>query len=110
MDITVLDRQVSVSGQITIEDVAMLVESGVDILVCNRPDNESEDQTPFNDIEAIARSKGIAMVNIAFSGGQMRPEQAEAFAELLSSGKRIHAYCRTGNRSTQIWKAATKDT
>lgn len=106
MDITLLDQQVSVSGQMSTEDVASFVDAGVEILVCNRPDNESAGQPLFSDIAAVAQAAGITVVNISFSGGQMQPEQAEEFSQLLATGKRIHAYCRTGNRSSQIWSVA----
>lgn len=106
MEITTLDQQVSVSGQITVEDVAALKAMDVQLIVCNRPDKEAEDQPDFATIEAAAQAAGLDIMNIPFSGGAMLPEQAEAFAELLATGKRLHAYCRTGNRSSQIWTAA----
>jgi uncharacterized protein (TIGR01244 family) len=106
MEVNQLDQQVSVSGQITTDDIVLFLEEGVKVLVCNRPDNESEGQPAYSDIEAAAKKQGLEIINIPFSGGQMQPEQAEAFADLLASGKRIHAYCRTGNRSSQLWSAA----
>lgn len=106
MEITTLDQQVSVSGQITVEDVLVLKSLDVQMIVCNRPDKEAEDQPEFAVIEAAAQAAGLEIVNIPFAGGAMLPEQAEIFAELLTTGKRLHAYCRTGNRSSQIWNAA----
>ncbi|ODS22866.1 TIGR01244 family protein [Candidatus Endobugula sertula] len=103
-----LDQQTSVSGQITVADIDQLVELGVEILVCNRPDNEAKGQPLYSDIASVALNKAIEVVNIPFSAGQMTPEQVEEFAALLKQGKRIHAYCRTGNRCTQIWTAATQ--
>jgi uncharacterized protein (TIGR01244 family) len=106
MEVNQLDQQVSVSGQITIDDIALFIEHGVEVLVCNRPDNESEGQPAYSEIELAAKKQGLDIINIPFAGGQMQPEQAETFAEILASGKRIHAYCRTGNRSSQIWSVA----
>ena len=108
MEINVLDQQLSVSGQITVDDITLLKEQGVELVVCNRPDNESEGQPAFSDIAAAAKLSGLKIVNIPFSGGQMLPEQAEEFAGLLTTHSRIHAYCRTGNRSSQLWAAAKK--
>jgi uncharacterized protein (TIGR01244 family) len=102
----ILDEQVSVSGQITIEEVAALAADGVEIVVCNRPDNESADQTAYNIIADAAKKCGLQVVNIPFAGGQMQVEHINDFVDLLDSGKRIHAYCRTGNRSSQLWNAA----
>lgn len=106
MEINPIDQQVSVSGQITTADIPSIVDLGVEVLVCNRPDYEVPDQPTFDDIQHAAQAAGLEVVNIPFAGGQMLPEQAVEFAELLKTGKRIHAYCRTGNRSTKIWQAA----
>lgn len=108
MEINPLDQQVSVSGQMSVDDIASMIDLGVEVLVCNRPDNEAPDQPAFSIIQAAAQTAGLEFVNIPFAGGQMQPEQAAEFAELLKTGKRIHAYCRTGNRSTQLWTAATQ--
>lgn len=101
-----LDEQVSVSGQITVDDVSQLAADGVAILVCNRPDNESADQTNYQAIAEAAQKAGVQIENIPFSGGQMQVEHINDFVTLLDTGKRIHAYCRTGNRSSQLWNAA----
>jgi len=108
MNINVVDQQVSVSGQITSEDVMCLVEQGVEIVVCNRPDNEEMNQPTFDSIQAAALKAGVEIVNIPFAGGGMLPGQPEELAVLLKTGKRIHAYCRTGNRSTQLCHAAAQ--
>lgn len=106
MDVIVLDQQTSVSGQMGVNDVDQLVELGVKVLVCNRPDNESEGQPAYDVIASAAESHGLEVVNIPFAGGQMTLAQVEEFAALLDQGKRLHAYCRTGNRCSQIWTAA----
>jgi uncharacterized protein (TIGR01244 family) len=106
MNINRLDQQVSVSGQLSSEDIASLTALGIELLVCNRPDNESDDQPSYKAIEAAAQANGIEIYNIPFSGGQMQAEQVDAFIALLNTQKRIHAYCRTGNRSSQLWAAA----
>ena len=102
----ILDSQVSVSGQITTEEITALAADGVEILVCNRPDNESADQTAYEAIAEAAGKQGLKVANIPFAGGQMQAEHISDFVDLLDSGKRIHAYCRTGNRSSQLWNAA----
>jgi uncharacterized protein (TIGR01244 family) len=102
----ILDNQVSVSGQITIEEVAALAADGVEVVVCNRPDNESADQTAYELIAEAAKKCGLQVINIPFTGGQMQAEHISEFINVLDSGKRIHAYCRTGNRSSQLWNAA----
>jgi protein tyrosine phosphatase (PTP) superfamily phosphohydrolase (DUF442 family) len=53
-----------------------------------------------------AKKCGLQAVNIPFAGRQMQAEHISEFVDLLDSGKRIHTYCRTGNRSSQLWNAA----
>lgn len=106
MEIKTITTSYSVSDQITAEDVAKLVEQGVELLVCNRPDGEAEGQPTFAEIAAVAEAAGLEAVHIPFVGGAMKPEHVEAFLPVLKSGKKIHAYCRTGNRSSIIYGAA----
>lgn len=96
----------SVSEQITLNDVETLAQAGVSLIICNRPDNEEEGQIPFDEVEAFAATKNIEAVHIPFSGGQMKDSDVALFKEAISGSYNIHAYCRTGNRSSTIWQAA----
>ncbi|MFK8068978.1 MAG: TIGR01244 family sulfur transferase [Gammaproteobacteria bacterium] len=109
MKITNLDKQVSVSDQITVSDLNELSTAGVEILVCNRPDKESAEQTDFNEIETAAKALGMEAIHIPFTAGKMTEEQQKQFSDLLNSGKTVHAYCRTGNRSSNIWNAVNSE-
>lgn len=102
MDEKQLKEQVSVSGQLSVDDIQTLVEAGVELLVCNRPDGESPDQTPFAEIRAAAESAGLEFVNIPFAGNELNASHAQEFSTLLKTGKRIHAYCRSGTRSGNL--------
>jgi len=101
-----LDQQVSVSEQFSCDNMALLAESGVKIVVCNRPEGETEDQPSYADMQAAAAAQGMEFVAIPFSRGQMTRAHCHEFAELLARGKKVHAFCRTGNRSCNVWAAA----
>ena len=101
-----LGIKISVSDQISLDDVAQLAVDGIEILVCNRPDGEADGQLPYVEIQGVAEVHAIQVSHIPFSGGQLSPNHVNEFKSLLSSGKRVHMYCRTGNRSTQLWAAA----
>ncbi|MBL4576082.1 MAG: bifunctional protein tyrosine phosphatase family protein/NAD(P)/FAD-dependent oxidoreductase [Opitutaceae bacterium] len=100
-----LDPQVSVSGQITTKDLIGLVSDGIEVIICNRPDGEAADQTNFSDIKQAAQALGLTAYNITFVSGQLDEALVRQFSGVLANGKKVHAYCRTGNRSEQIWKA-----
>lgn len=105
MAIEKINEQVTVSGQISAEDVAVMAAQGVELVVCNRPDGEDEGQPDFAEIEKAAKAANIEAVNIPFVGGAMSQAHVEAFRPYLNSGKRIHAYCRSGRRSRSLWEA-----
>lgn len=96
----------SVSEQISLDDVDALAESGVTHIICNRPDGEEEGQLPFADVAAYAKEKNIHAEHIPFAGGQMTASDITAFQAAIQNAENVHAYCRTGNRSSQIWQAA----
>lgn len=105
MNIQQLDKQVSISEQMETDTFDSLAESGVEIVVCNRPETECTAPT-YDAMEAAADEAGMEFVSIPFARGQMTREDCEQFAKLLASGKRIHAFCRTGNRSCNLWAGA----
>lgn len=98
----------SVSEQIGLDDVDALAESGITLIICNRPDGEEEGQLPFADVAAYAKEKNMNAEHIPFAGGQMTASDVSAFQAATKDAENIHAYCRTGNRSSQIWQAAQK--
>ncbi|MEL0637503.1 sulfur transferase domain-containing protein [Marinomonas sp. TI.3.20] len=98
----------SVSGQISLDDVNTLAESGITLIISNRPDNEEEGQLAFADIAAAAKEKNIKAVHIPFSAGQMQSSDIEAFKEATKGSENIHAFCRTGKRASLIWEAANE--
>jgi sulfide:quinone oxidoreductase len=107
MNINKVSNQVSISPQLSLEDVYLLSEMGVGIIVCNRPDNEEANQVAFSVIAEAAKKLDIEAQYIPFTAGTMAEADVNRFANLLTTEKRIHAYCRTGNRSEKIWQAAS---
>lgn len=104
-----LSDQVFVSPQIAVEDLAAAKAAGVTLIINNRPDGESDDQTPGADIEAAARAAGIDYVAIPVDDAGFGQPQVSAMAGALdrvgASGK-VLAYCRSGTRSTLLWALA----
>ena len=106
METTQLDTQVSISAEPTLTEMAGLARAGVEVVVCNRPEHEAEGQPTFAELEQAVNAVGMDFVAIPFSRGQMQTDHCEAFASLLESGKKVHAFCRTGNRSCNLWAGA----
>ena len=44
--------------------------------------------------------------HIPFAGDAIEEHHVQSFLELLQSGRKIHAYCRSGARSSKLWARA----
>ena len=95
--------QISVSPQISVDDVAEAARMGFKVLVNNRPDGEDPAQPTSAEIEAAARAAGLAYAHIPVRGGPTA-EQIEAQRRFLAEqvGPCL-AFCRSGTRSIVTW-------
>lgn len=99
--------RITISGQITADDVAELAKQGVKSLVNNRPDGEEAGQPSSDEIAKACQEHGIAYAHIAFAGGMMDIHHVQTFADFFNDTERpLHIFCRTGNRSSTILAAA----
>jgi uncharacterized protein (TIGR01244 family) len=94
------------SPQIGLEEVAEAKAMGVTLIVNNRPEGESDDQTSGEDIATAAEAAGIAYVAIPVTHAGFSEWQVRAMAEALDRGGPVLAYCRSGTRSTLLWALA----
>jgi uncharacterized protein (TIGR01244 family) len=102
-----LTPDIYVAPQIGVDTVDEAKRLGVTLIVNNRPEGETPDQTPGDAIEAAAKAAGIAYVAIPVSPGGFAPWQLDALDEALAGnqGKTL-CYCRSGTRSTLLWSLA----
>lgn len=102
-----LNEKVSVSPQITLEDVGAAKAEGVTLIVNNRPDGEDPSAPQSADIEAAAKAAGIEYVSIPITHSGFSAPQVDAMiAALKGTGGKTLAYCRSGTRSTLLWSLA----
>ena len=95
------------SPQIDLDDVALAKAMGVSLIINNRPELESPDQTPGAEIEAAARAAGIAYVAIPVTHAGFSDTQVTAMVQALDGATGpVLAYCRSGTRSTLLWALA----
>jgi uncharacterized protein (TIGR01244 family) len=95
------------SPQITAEDIAEASALGVGLVINNRPEGESEDQTAGAVIEQAARAAGMDYIAIPVTHAGFSETQLSAMAQALAkSDAPILAYCRSGTRSTLLWSLA----
>lgn len=102
-----LSDTVFASPQIGLAEVAEAKALGVTMIVNNRPENESDDQTPGPDIAAAAAAAGIGYVAIPVTHAGFSESQVTEMASALAGAPGpVLAYCRSGTRSTLLWALA----
>ncbi len=108
MDIRRIDDRISVSPQITADDVAVLKAAGFATIVNNRPDGEEAGQPGGDAIAAAAAAAGMAYHAIPITHAGFSHPQLDAMATVLAdTDGPILAYCRSGTRSCNLWALAS---
>ncbi|MEH6757523.1 MAG: TIGR01244 family sulfur transferase [Parasphingorhabdus sp.] len=102
-----INEKISVSPQISLEDIKAAQADGVTLIVNNRPDGEEPSAPQSADIEAAAKAAGMDYISIPITHSGFSAPQVEAMINALDSSKgKILAYCRSGTRSTLLWSLA----
>jgi len=99
-----INNELTVSDQITIEDLKEIQALGYKTIFCNRPDQESEGQLAFSAIEKEAHSLGIKTIHQPVIGGQISDNDIAQFGSYFEKAQKpVFAYCRTGTRCSTLW-------
>ena len=102
-----LTDSIFASPQIGLAEVAEAKAMGIGLIVINRPEGESDDQTPGAEIESAARAAGIGYVAIPVTHAGFSEGQVKAMTQALEAANGpVLAYCRSGTRSTLLWALA----
>jgi sulfide:quinone oxidoreductase len=104
MDIRKIDDDISVSPQISADDVAEAARLGFKTLVANRPDGEEPGQPAMADLEAAARSNNLTWVYQPVQSGHVTDQDVETFDSMIRKAEKpVLAFCRSGTRCTVLW-------
>ena len=100
----------AVTGQITLSDIPAIKEAGFKTVICNRPDGEEPGQPSAQSIGEAAAAAGLSFIAIPVVSGQAPSSDAiiEMQEAINTLPGPIFAYCRSGNRSAQLWTIATQ--
>ena len=107
MTIRPLSPTVSVSAQLSPDDMPALAAAGFGRVISNRPDGEDPGQPSAAAMEAAARAAGLGFVWIPVSG-LPGSDQVAAVAATLADGVPTVMFCRSGMRSTAAWAMAQR--
>lgn len=104
---TKLDEDIFVSPQITADQVANAKNMGITMIINNRPDGESADQTDGDAIKRAAMKAELDYIAIPITHAGFSAPQVDAMIKALEDNDgTILAYCRSGTRSTFLWSLA----
>lgn len=107
MDIRPVSEDYFVSEQITVEDIAEIKAQGFKSIVCHRPDEEVPDQPSYEAVKSAAEAAGIEIRHIPVGGAGLTMESVREMVDAIEEMDRpMLGYCRSGNRSTVIFKNA----
>jgi uncharacterized protein (TIGR01244 family) len=102
-----ISDRVYASPQIGVDEIAEARGLGITMIINNRPEGESDDQTPGAQIADAAEAAGMEYVEIPVTHAGFAQNQVDAMAEALDrSAGPVLAYCRSGTRSTLLWALA----
>lgn len=94
----------SVSPQISVDDVAAIKAAGFAAIINNRPDGEVPDQPAGDAIRQAAEAAGLEYHYIPLGREGISSDMVEKTKEALEgSAGPVFAYCRSGTRSTTLW-------
>ncbi len=107
MTLRPLSPTVSVSAQLSPDDLPAIAASGFGRVISNRPDGEDPGQPSAATMEAAAAAAGLGFVWIPVSG-LPGSGQVAAVASALADGVPTVMFCRSGMRSASAWAMAQR--
>lgn len=108
MSVRQLSNDLAVCGQISPQDLEAIADMGFKTVINNRPDGESAGQPSHAEMAAKAQALGLAIHYLPLDIGQAPgPELLKQFKAVFDAAEKpVLAYCRSGNRSGQIYMGA----
>jgi len=109
VNITTVANGFSVAPQLQPNDLAEIARQGFRAVINNRPDGEGgPDQPRAEDLRAAAEAAGLAYVFLPVPPSGFGDEPVVRLRELLAElPQPVLAFCRTGTRSTSLYRRAT---
>ncbi len=100
----------STAPQASPEDMVLVAKQGFASVMNNRPDFEHDaDQPTAQSVADAAHVAGMEFYDLPFSASRVTPELLVQFAQVVGQAKKpILLYCRSGARSTAIYRMAVE--
>lgn len=103
MDPKRLSDSLSVSPQLSLDDIHSAAALGYKAIINNRPDGEQLEQPTSAEISAAAKAAGLGYRHIPVVPGEMSDDDIDNFADAIADlPTPILAFCRSGTRSVSL--------
>jgi len=110
MKFKLLTHDLYISDQLTFDDLQEAATLGIKTIINNRPDQEETHQPLSHELENAAKNLGLNYHYLPVYPGRFSHEDAEKFAQILNNNPAPYlAFCRTGNRSCNLWALSQID-
>jgi len=100
---TKITDQLTVSGQISLADVAEIAKQGFASIINNRPDGEEPGQPDHETIAVEAKKHGLAYHYIPVVTGNITRNDVVQFQKAILRNGPAFAHCRSGTRCYLLW-------
>jgi len=105
MNISQINDEYSVTGQISVDDLDTIKALGFKSIVCHRPDGEEPNQPTFAEIAQRAEELGLKIAHVPVGPMGVTPEAISGMVDALDDFDRpMLGYCRSGARSTAAYQ------
>ena len=103
MRIKPLSDKLSISGQISVQDLPALQSQGIKSIICNRPDFEGVGQPTFSELKTAAEKLGMEARYIPVGFGGVTQNMVDEFAAAVEEMPNpTLAFCLSGARSSMM--------
>jgi uncharacterized protein (TIGR01244 family) len=103
MELRALTPRYHVAPQLAPEHMPAIAAAGFTTVICNRPDTEVPTGLQVDALRRAATAAGLRFEVLALDQQTLTAENAVRQRELIDSGGKVVAYCRTGTRCSVIW-------
>lgn len=106
LDVHPLVDGLSVSPQVTEQDIRDAHAAGYRTIINNRPDGEEPGQLSAARAGALARELGLTYVHLPATGPTLEAVAPDFAKALATAPGPVLAHCRSGTRCTILWAFA----
>jgi len=100
---TKINDQLTVSGQISLADIAEIAKQGFASIINNRPDGEEPGQPDHETIAAEAKKHDLKYHFIPVVTGSITRNDVVQFQKAMLRDGPAFAHCRSGTRCYLLW-------